>query len=80
MSRHYFKENRRFPALRACWIILRGRSIAYRINFTDGTAGDPDGLATNFVDCQMDGKPLTPWEISHLNPKALALEEGEWTR
>jgi hypothetical protein len=62
-----FAETRRFLALQACWTILRGGSVAYRINFTDG-GGEALSAPTFFADCQMDGKPMTPWDIEHLDP------------
>ena len=62
-----YDEFRKFIALRACWTILRGGSVAYRINFTDG-GFDSLAAPTFMADCQMDGEPMTPWDISHGHP------------
>ena len=67
-----YAEFRHFIALRACWTILRGGSVAYKINFTDGGGEGIGGVATYFADCQIDGKPLTPWMIEHMNPEGQA--------
>ncbi len=57
-----FSEHRRFLALRACWTILRGGSVAWRLDVTeDGFRGLR--TPTFIAGCHVDGEPATPWDI-----------------
>lgn len=49
--------DRRFLALRACWAILRGRSVAWKLGLAPDVSlrALGDGLFT--ADCLVDGKP-----------------------
>lgn len=62
------REKTRFHALRACWVILRGGSVAYLVNFTDGGAVS---LTDNsyFYGCQIDGQEMTLWDVHHAKPE-----------
>jgi len=67
--RSRFSEHRRFIALRACWTILRGGSVAYRVNLTED--GDIQATAREFfaADVLVRGKPMTPWHIEYGQPE-----------
>lgn len=60
-----FSEHRRFLALRACWTILRGGSVVYRVNLTGD--GDIEALGNRLLASEVlvRGKPLTPWHLYH---------------
>jgi hypothetical protein len=64
-----FFEHRRFLALRACWEILRNGSVAWNINFTEGGFDSIGRHDTFIAGCQMDGRPLTAWDIEHAKPE-----------
>jgi hypothetical protein len=68
MSRH-FSEHRRFLALRACWVILRGGSVAWNVNLTE--QGDLEARAGDafFCDVTVRGKPMTAGHIYHGKPE-----------
>ena len=68
--RRRYGEHRQFLALRACWSILRGESVAWKLNFTssNGTFESVDrGLFVS--DCTVDGKPFTHEHLYHANPE-----------
>jgi len=68
MSRKRYSEHTRFLVLRACWTILRGGAVAFRINFTqDGW--EAISSPTFLLDCQVNGKPMTPWDFEHADPE-----------
>ena len=68
MRRPRFSVHHKFLALRACWTILRGGAVAYKLNLTEG--GFNSLSAPTFVaDCQMDGEPMTPWDLEHGHPE-----------
>jgi hypothetical protein len=68
MKRARSEEKTRFHALRACWVILRGGSVAYLVNFTDGGA---DFLSRNsyIYGCEIDGQPVTMWDLHLSEPE-----------
>lgn len=60
-----FTEQNRFVALRACWTILRGGSVGYKLNF-EGDVTSLSGPAL-FTLCQVNGEDLQPWHLEHLH-------------
>jgi hypothetical protein len=58
--------HRRFLRLRACWSVLRGDSVAYRVNFTEGGG---DGHNFFAAECTIGGEPMTPWHFEHCDPE-----------
>lgn len=62
-----YAEFRRFIALHACWTILRGGAVAYRINFTPAGGEGISDVATYFADCQLSGEPMTRWNLEYSN-------------
>lgn len=67
MTRRY-SEHRRFLALRACWVILRGGSVAWNVNLTE--QGDLQARSGDayFCDVTVRGKPMTAWHIYRGEP------------
>ena len=67
MSR--FRERRRLVALRACWTILRGGSVAWNVNLTE--EGDLQARSGDafFCDVTVRGKPMTAWHIYRGKPE-----------
>lgn len=68
MSR--YSEPRRFLKLRLCWVILRGGSVAYRLNITGH--GEIEFLSGNMAltaECQLNGQPLGLRNVFHQNPR-----------
>jgi len=55
-------------ALRACWVILRGGSVAVRISFTGGFRSLSDRALV--ADCELDGRPLTEWDLRWADPES----------
>lgn len=63
-----FRESRqRFAALHAFWAVLRGGSVACRIDFTDRN-WQPTGNVLYIADCKIKGEPLTAWDIMYAEP------------
>ena len=69
MSRRHFSLHYRFLALRACWTILHGGSVAYGINFTGGGGFESLSEPLFMLDCQKNGKPMTHWDLEFSDPK-----------
>lgn len=70
MRRRKYRESRRFLALRACWTIIRGGSVAWKVNLTED--GDLEALSKDafFCDVTVRGKPMTAWHIEYVDPNA----------
>ena len=67
MSRKRISETRHFLALQACWTILRGGSVAWKINLTGG-GFDALTASTFMAECQMDGRPVTLRDLMWADP------------
>lgn len=69
MSGHgKYSEHRRLMALRACWTILSGGSVAWKLNITRSGAETAGDGPLFFGHCRVGGKPLTRWNIEFLHP------------
>jgi len=60
----------RFGRLRAAMLILRGHSVAYRINFLKdgGGEGGAPGKSAYWLECQWDGRPMALGDVWHGDP------------
>ena len=58
----------RFLALRAFWTVLRGGSVAVRLNFGGGFRALSDRAL--IADCELDGEPLTERDVWWADPEA----------
>lgn len=68
MRRKRYAEHTRFLALRACWSILRGESVAWNLNVTDdGFESLGGGLFA--VGCADHGEPMTAGNFSFAEPE-----------
>jgi hypothetical protein len=58
----------RFGRLAACWMILRGKSVAYRVGFR----GEAAMMTRKWLvlECEMDGKPVALDHVWLGKPKA----------
>ena len=67
--RKRYSEHRRLLALRACWTILKGGSVAWNLNLTSDGGFESRSDDMFVVDCTFDGKPISPWEFSFDDPE-----------
>jgi hypothetical protein len=63
------REYRKLLALRACWVILRGGSVAWKLNFPLEGGCESTGTDLFVADCQIDGGPLGLQHLSHMDPE-----------
>ena len=69
MRRRHYREFRRFLALRACWSVLRGESVAWKLALTGDSEFETLGNGLFTADCTVDGKPLGPEHLYHGEPE-----------
>jgi hypothetical protein len=67
--RKKFSEYRRFLALRACWYILRGKSVAWNLNITGDGGFESRSDDMLVVDCTDHGEPMSPENFSFDDPE-----------
>ncbi len=57
--RHRVKVVTRFRRLRAASLVLRGHSVAYRLNFSGDAEGVEPCKSASWFECQVRGEPVT---------------------
>jgi hypothetical protein len=67
--RRRYNEHTRFLALRACWRILRGGSVAWNLDMTDEGFRSRGGKGMFVGGCTDHGEPIGPEQIYHRNPE-----------
>lgn len=67
--RKRYREFRRFLALRACWSLLRGEAVAWKLDFTRESEFRALGNGLFTADCTVDGEPLGAEHLYHGDPE-----------
>jgi hypothetical protein len=70
VRRRRFSEHRRFLALQACWSILRGESVAWKLGLAGDSRFEALGRGLFTAGCTVNGEPLTAWHLAHGDPEA----------
>lgn len=68
MKRRY-AEYHRFLALRACWSILRGDGVVWKIALTGRNELETLGNGLLVAGCTVNGKPLRAEHVFHGDPE-----------